>query len=102
MKNHKITEEEYLDACRIINQYTEQLKNHYSEVKVKNRSLKTIKELDYSDLSEISVRLYNILKFNFKDVMLCDITKDEFFKARNAGVGTYNDFCKFINVTNLI
>jgi hypothetical protein len=101
MKNHKITEEEYLNACDIIDKYSAQLKNHFTEVKTKNRSLKTIKELDDSDLCDISIRLYNILKFNFKDVKLCDITRDEFFKARNAGVGTYNDLCKFINVTDL-
>ena len=97
----KITEQEYVNACKIISAYSLQLKNHYEEVKIKNRSLHTIKELDDSDLCDISIRLYNILKWKFSDIRLCDITKDEFFKARNAGVGTYNDLCKFIGVTDL-
>jgi hypothetical protein len=100
-ENHKITEQQYLNAIKIINEYSIQLKNHCIEVKTKNRSLQTVKELDYLDLSEISVRLYNILKFNFEYFRLIDITKEEFFKARNAGVGTYNDLCKFIGVTDL-
>jgi hypothetical protein len=97
----KITEEEYLNAVKIINEYSNQLKNHYEEVKIKNRSLQKIQEIDDLDRNELPVRLYNILKFNFKDIRLCDITRDDFFKARNAGVGTYNDLCKFINVTDL-
>ena len=97
----KITEQEYLNACDIIDKYSNQLKTHYFQVKIKNRSIKTVKELDESDLCDISIRLYNILKFKFTDIRLCDITKEEFFKARNAGVGTYNDLCNFIQVINL-
>ena len=99
--NKIITEQEYKNACIVINDYSEQLKSHYLEVKMKNRSLKTINELDYYDHLDISVRLYNILKWRFTDIKLCNITKEEFFKARNAGVNTYKELCNFINVTDL-
>jgi hypothetical protein len=99
--NKIITEQDYKNACNVISDYSKQLKNHYLEVKLKNRSLKKITELDDYDYSEISVRLYNILKWKFTDIKLCDITKEEFFKARNAGVNTYKELCNFINVTDL-
>ena len=100
MKNEKqrLTEEDYLNAVRIINEYKEQLNNHYLEVNTKNRSLKKVSELDNLDRCQMSGRLYNILKFNFMDVRLCDITKEEFFKARWCGVTTYNELCELINI----
>jgi hypothetical protein len=97
----KITEEQYLNAIAIINEYSKQLEKHYKEVKIKNRGLQKLHELDDLDLKQIPVRLYNVLKFNFTDIRLCDITKDNFYNARNAGAGSYNDLCNFINVKDL-
>jgi hypothetical protein len=108
METKKITEQEYLNAIKmideyskIINQYYEQLKNHSRDVVIINRNLKKCHELTESDRLIIPCRLDNILKFNFRDVRLCDITKDEFFKARNAGKGSWNDLCELTNKIHL-
>jgi len=101
METKKITEQEYLNAIKIINRYSEQLKNHNYEVQIVNRNLTIFSELNELDLDIIPCRLYNILKFNFKDIRLCDITKDEFFKARNAGKGSWNDLCELTNKIHL-
>ena len=97
MSNKKITEQEYLNAIEIIKQYSEQLKNHYNEVQIVNRNLKRFSELSDYDRCQISTRLYNILKFNFKDIRLCDITKEEFFKARWAGKKSWKQLSDLTN-----
>ena len=99
MKNEKqrLTEEDYLNAIKIIDEYQKQLKQHYWEVNTKNRSLKKYFELDEWDQCQIPTRLSNILRHKFMDVRLCDITKEEFFKAQWAGKGSWNDLCDFIN-----
>jgi len=101
MENKKITEQEYLNAIKIINEYSIQLKNHNYEVQIVNRNLTKFSELNESNRDIIPCRLYNILKSNFNDVRLCDIIKDEFFKARNAGKGSWNDLCELTNKIDL-
>jgi hypothetical protein len=102
MKNEKqrLTEEDFLNAIKIIDEYQKQLKQHYLEVDTKNRSLKKYSELDDLDKYKIPTRLCNTIKKDFMDVRLCDITKEEFFKARWAGKGSWNDLCDFINEPN--
>ena len=108
METKKITEQEYLNAIemidgysKIINQYYEQLKNHSRDVQIVNRNLKKCCELNSEDRSIIPTRLNVILRFNFQDIRLCDITKDEFLKARNAGKGSWNDLCDLTNKIDL-
>lgn len=101
METKKITEQEYLNAIQIIKQYSKQLQNYNNEVQIVNRNLIKISELTESDRSIIPCRLYNVLKFNFCDIRLCDITKDEFLKARNSGKGSWNDLCDLTNKIDL-
>jgi len=101
MENKKITEQEYLNAIKIINEYSEQLHNHYKDVNTSIRSLKRVFELTDYDKSQISNRLHNILKWDFRTHRLCDITKDEFFKVRYAGKGSWNELCELNNKFDL-
>jgi hypothetical protein len=97
MTTNKITEQEYLNAIKIINEYSEQLHNHNKEVQITIRSLKRVSELTDYDRCQISTRLYNVIKWDFKEIRLCDITKDGFFKVRNAGKGSWNELCELTN-----
>ena len=78
-----------------------QLSIHYQEV-LKNRLLtKKFDDLKRIDFEDMSVRLYNILKFNFQDKRILDIKKEEFLKARNAGITMWNELCDLTNRPNL-
>jgi len=93
----QITEQDYLDAIRVINEYTEQVNRKTEAVLKKSGITKTPSEIggDYSILfPSTSVRLWNVLKGNFNHRRICDITKKEFFSVRNAGKKSWNELCE--------
>lgn len=83
-----ITEQEFLDAIKIIRQYKEQVQKTTEKVLAETRINKTPNEILYNwneVFPTMSVRLWNILRFNFADKIIGDITKNELLRTRNAG-----------------
>lgn len=94
-----ITEQEFLDAIKIIRQYKTQVQTTTEELLNESGITKTPNEILYNwneVFPTMSVRLWHILKFNFKDVRICDISKYEFFRARNAGQSSWNELSRLI------
>ena len=94
---NEIKESEYLNAIIIIKKYTEQINQKTFKVLQKTASTKTIKELitiDYWESKNMSVRLINILKYNFPNKRLCDIKKEEFLSIRNVGKKLWFELCE--------
>lgn len=91
-----ITEREYLDAIKIINEYTEQVKKQTEEVLKRTGITKTPKQLhlDWDTyFPTMEVRLWNILRSAFRDKRICDITKKEFLSIRTAGMKSWSELC---------
>jgi DNA-directed RNA polymerase alpha subunit len=91
-----ITEREYLDAIKIINEYTEQVKKQTVQILKKTRITKTPAQLYFDwdiHFPTMEVRLCNILKAAFADKRICDITKKEFLSVRNAGKKSWSELC---------
>lgn len=91
-----ITEREYLDAIKIINEYTEQVKKQTEKVLKSTRITKTPKELHLDwdiHFPKMEVRLWNILISQFENRRICDITKKEFLSARLAGKKSWVELC---------
>ncbi len=94
-----ITEREYLDAIKIINEYTEQVKKKTEKVLKTIGVTKTPKELHldwYIHFPKMEVRLWNILKRNFENTRLCDITIRDFLSVRLAGKKSWSELCEII------
>ena len=91
-----ITEREYLDAIKIINEYTEQVKKQTVQILKKTGVMKTPRELYFEwdiHFPTMEVRLWNILKMNFENKRICDITKKEFLSTRMAGKKSWSELC---------
>lgn len=91
-----ITEREYLDAIKIIKEYTEQVKKQTEKVLKTTGLTKTPKELHLDwDIyfPTMEVRLWNVLKYQFENRRICDITKKEFLSARMAGKKSWCELC---------
>ena len=91
-----ITEQEYLAAIKIINEYTEQIKQQTEQILKKTGTTKTPAQLSFSwhiYFPSTGVRLWNILKASFNDKRLCDITKKEFLSAPMAGKKSWSELC---------
>ena len=93
-----ITREQYLDALEIIDKYHRQLGSidvNYS---------KRVKIRDWDKLPHCPVRLQNILleyydwKLNLKIEYMDQISKRNFLIQRNAGIGSWSDFCKISGI----
>jgi hypothetical protein len=91
-----ITEKEYLEAIRIVVQYTEQVKEQTEKALYRGIVTKTPKQI--AKMSKIPVRintrLWTILVDNFIDVRLCDISKYDFLRTRNAGKYNWAKLCQ--------
>ena len=92
-----ITREDYLNALELIDQYHQQL--NLSDVRRSSSSDK-VKIKDWDKLSQCSIRLQNILleyydrKFERKIECIDDINRTNFLRQRNAGKGSWKEFCK--------
>lgn len=90
------TEREYLEAIKIITEYTEQVKEETKKVLKKTGITKTPNQLYLEwdmHFPTMEVRLWNILKAYFKDTKIIDITKKEFLSVPNAGLKSWNQLC---------
>lgn len=91
-----ITEAEYLKALDVVRQYTKQVNEKSNEFLINKFLTKTPMELDYyTDGLNVSVRVWNILRAQFSDVRICDITRINFLKARNGGEYGWKQFLDF-------
>lgn len=94
-----ISESQYHEAIRIVNEYTEQIRINTARALKKTGITKTPREIGtgWDDwivyFPNISVRLINVLKFHFSDRRICDISKKEFLSVRNAGLGSWTELC---------
>jgi len=99
-----ITETEYFAALKIVNQYTAQIKKKSDDALKLTVLTKTPLEIkrDYETdyLPNASVRLLNILFYNFENTKLCDITRDEFLSKRNAGRRSWAELCELLGKDN--
>jgi hypothetical protein len=90
------TEREYLEAIKIINEYTEQVKKQTEKVLKTTGVTKTPKELHFDwdiHFPTMEVRLWNILRWAFENRRICDITKKEFLSVRLAGKKSWSELC---------
>jgi hypothetical protein len=91
-----ITEKEYLQAVKIVQEYNEQIKIQ-SEKLFNPICFKTPNEIGKYELREFfTSRLANLLYDNFENVRLADIKKAEFLCTRNMGVTAWTEFNKVI------
>ena len=91
-----ITENEYLDAIKIINKYNEQIKKHTKKTLEITGITKTPKELHFDWViyfPTMKMRLWNILRWNFENKKICDITKKEFLSVKTAGKRSWSELC---------
>ena len=96
-----ITEKEYLQAIKIINEYTEQIKKQTEKTLKITGITKTPKELNFDwkiHFPTMEVRLWNILRWNFENKRICDITKKEFLSVRLAGKKSWSDLCELTGI----
>jgi len=94
------TEREYLDAIKVIAEYTRQVKKQTEKALLVTGITKTPKEIGLkwdTYFPSMPIRLWNILMFHFADVRICDIKQKEFFSKRLAGKQAWRDLCKFTN-----
>lgn len=89
-----VTEQEYLQALKVINEYTDQIKRKTEQALLKTGVTKTPNEIDLMDFPLMSGRLWRILVFNFGDVRICDIKKKDFLKVPNAGRVSWVELCE--------
>lgn len=90
------TEKEYLEAIKIINEYTEQIKKQTEKTLKLTGITKTPKELHFdwdTYFPTMEMRLWNILRNEFTNKRICDITKKEFLSVRKAGKKSWSDLC---------
>ena len=92
-----VTEIEYFQAIKIINEYQEQIKKA-SEKALKNTGItKTPDEIRKDSVDyfpSMSIRLLNLLHYHFKDERICDITKKSFLSVRNCGKKSWSELCE--------
>jgi hypothetical protein len=98
-----ITEKEYLDAVRIVNDYTEQIRKK-SEKILKNAGInKTPMELKYDwqvYFPLMNVRIYHILIRGFAHTKLCNITKKDFLSVQTAGLKSWLQLCEMTGISD--
>ena len=98
-----ITEREYLDAIRIVNDYTEQIRKK-SEKILKNAGInKTPMQLhlDFQTyFPSMNVRIYNILRRGFAHTKICNITKKDFLSIPTAGLKSWLQLCKMTGISD--
>ena len=96
----EITEKQYLEAVKIVIDYTEMVKKNTEKVLIRTGIKNTPEELAdnwHKYFPNMEVRLINILKFSFPNTRLCDITKKQFLSARNAGEKSWSQLCELTN-----
>jgi hypothetical protein len=99
-----ITEQEYLEALKTIDEYegqirkqNEDIKKHNDDILLKIAIKKTPCDFGWSipeEFPTMSVRLWNILKANFDNTRICDITKEQLLSKRNAGKIAWLELCE--------
>ena len=94
------TEREYLDAIKVISEYAEQVKKQTEKALLVTGITKTPKEIGLkwdTYFPSMTMRLWNILRFQFEDVRICDIKRKDFLSKRMAGIWGWTELCKFTN-----
>ena len=97
-----ITEKEYLEALRVVREYSEQIKSQSEIVLTNTELLKTPKEINAihgryawsSIFPKMPTRVWGILNSSLEDRRICDITRKEFLKCRLAGPHSWIELCK--------
>lgn len=98
-----ITEKEYFDAIRVVNEYTEQIRKKSKKILQDAGISKTPTELHYDwqvYFPSMNVRLYNILRRGFAHTKLCDITKKDFLSVQTAGLKSWVQLCDMIGISD--
>jgi len=94
----RITEKEYLDAIKIVQEYNEQIKFE-TEKTLQPICLKTPREIGRYNLGNyFSARISSILINVFENCRICDIKKDDFLAVRNAGKKSWEEFNNVIKI----
>lgn len=92
-----ITETDYLNAIKIVQQYNDQIKNQFMNILLDGIYIKTPKEIGKYELRNFfSVRICNILWLQLQDTRICDIKKHIFLNCRNAGEKNWKEFYKIV------
>lgn len=82
-----VTDEEFYAASKIVNKYINQKKEEIAKILNIQGISKTPKELHFywdTYFPTMNIRLWNLLRFNFNNKKLCDITKKEFLSVKGA------------------
>ena len=98
-----ITEKEYLDAVRIVNDYTEQIRKKSEKILQYAGISKTPTELHYDwqvYFPSMNVRIYNILRRGFAHTKICTITKKDFLSIPTAGLKSWLQLCQMTGISD--
>ena len=98
-----ITEKEYFDAIRIVNEYTEQIRKKSKKILQDAGISKTPMELHYDwqvYFPSMNNRIYNILRQEYTNIKLCNITKKDFLSKRPKSIKTWLQICEMIGVSD--
>jgi hypothetical protein len=96
-----ITEKEYLEAVKVVQEYNEQIKSQMEKL-FNPICFKTPKEIGKYELRDyFSGKVANILWQQFEDCRIFDIKKGDFLSCRSAGEKTWEEFNK-VNKIKLI
>lgn len=99
----EITEAQYLNAIKTVQEYTEQVKRKSAKSLNETGITKTPKEICESHIDyfpSMSIRLLNILRWNFENTRICDITKKEFLSVRLAGNKSWTELSDIIGTNS--
>jgi len=92
-----ITEQEFLEAITTIRKYRLQVEQMTEETLLHTGMMKTPAEIE-SDWQKhfptMSIRLWDILIYQFKDTRIYEISFNKFANARNVGRRAMVEFCK--------
>jgi hypothetical protein len=90
-----ITEQEFLEAVKIIRKYKLQVERMTEETLRETGIMKTPAEIESNwqkHFPNMSIRLWNILIYNYENVRICDITIEQLRRTRNVGAKTIIEF----------
>lgn len=92
-----ITEQEFLEAIKIIREYKLQVERMTEEALRETAITKTPAELELTwqkHLPTMTIRLWKILINEFRDTRILDISIEKLTRTRNVGRKTLIEFCE--------
>ena len=92
-----ITEQEFLEAIKIIRKYNLQVERMTEESLRETGIMKTPFEIESNwqkHFPTMNIRLWNILMYNYENVRICDILIKDLRRTRNVGAKTLFEFCE--------